>query len=71
MAESVLVPAAVFFGSWLVNGPYEGFRDDRIFYGVTTSVSGFMLVWMSTIFPYTAFVVGRRLIGSRRDGVPQ
>ena len=70
MTVSVLVPAAVFFGSWLVNGPYEGFRDDRIFYGVVTSVSGFMLVWMSTIFPYTAFVFGRRLIRSRRDGVP-
>ena len=67
---SVLVPAAVFFGSWLVNGPYEGFRDDRIFNGVVTSVSGFMLVWMSTIFPYTAVVFRRKLIRSRRDGVP-
>ena len=66
---SVLVPAAVFVGSWLVNGPYEGFRDDRIFNGVVASVSGFMLVWMSTIFPYTAVVFGRKLIRSRRDGV--
>ena len=34
MTVSVLVPTAVFVGSWLVNGPYEGFRDDRIFNGV-------------------------------------
>ena len=26
MTVSVLVPTAVFVGSWLVNGPYEGFR---------------------------------------------
>ena len=70
MTVSVLVPAAVFFGSWLVNGPYEGFRDDRIFNGVVASVSGFMLIWMSTIFPYTAVVFGRKLIRSRRDGFP-
>ena len=70
MTVSVLVPAAVFVGSWLVNGPYEGFRDDRIFNGVVASVSGFMLVWMSTIFPYTAVVFGRKLIRSQRDGIP-
>ena len=38
MTASVLVPAAVFFGSWLVNGPYEGFWDDQIFNGVVASV---------------------------------
>ena len=70
MTVSVLVPTAVFVGSWLVNGPYEGFRDDRIFNGVVASVSGFMLVWMSTIFPYTAVVFGRKLIRSQRDRVP-
>ena len=70
MTVSVLVPTAVFVGSWLVNGPYEGFRDDRIFNGVVASVSGFMLVWMSAIFPYIAVVLGRKLIRSRRDGVP-
>ena len=70
MAMAVLVPAAVFFGSWLVNGPYEGFRDDRIFNGVVASVSGFMLVWMSAIFPYTAFVFGRAFWRCRRNGVP-
>ena len=68
MTVSVLVPTAVFVGSWLVNGP--GFRDDRIFNGVVASVSGFMLVWISTIFPYTAVVFGGKLIRSQRDGVP-
>ena len=35
MTVSVLVPAAVFVGSWLVNGP--GFRDNRIFNRVVAS----------------------------------
>ena len=70
MAMAVLVPMALFGGDWVLNGPLEGFRDERIFTWVTVSVFGFMLVWLGTIFPYTAFVFGRSLWRRRRDGVP-
>ena len=61
----VLVPVLFFCWSWLVNGPYEGVRDDRIFHWVVASVSAFILLWMATTFPYTVFVLWRR-----RDELP-
>ena len=70
MAMAFLVPAALFGGIWVLNGPLEDFRDERIFTWVTVSVVGFMLVWLGTIFPYTVFVFGRALWRRRRDGVP-
>ena len=70
MGAAVLVPAALFGGSWALNGPFDGFRDERIFTWVTVSVVCFMLVWMGAIFPYTALVFGRALWRCRRDGVP-
>ncbi len=60
LAVWVLAPVLLFCWGWLVNGPYEGVRDDRIFHWVVASVSGFMLIWMATIFPYTAFMLWRR-----------
>ena len=70
MAMAVLVPVALFGGSWVLNGPFEGFRDERIFTWVTVSVAGFMVAWMCTIFPYTVLVFGRALWRCRRNGVP-
>ena len=66
LAVWVLVPVLLFCWSWLVNGPYEGVRDDRIFHLVVASVSGFMLLWMATTFPYTVFALWRR-----RDELPR
>ena len=70
LSIAVLVPTVVFGLSWVLIGPLEGFRDERIFTWVTVSVACFMLVWMSTIFPYIAFVLGRALWRCRRDGIP-
>ena len=55
----VLVPVLFFCWGWLVNGPYEGVRDGRIFHWVVASVSAFILLWMATTFPYTVFVLWR------------
>jgi hypothetical protein len=60
LAAWVLAPVLVFCWSWLVNGPYEGMRDDRIFHWALASTSAFMLVWMAAIFPYTAFMLWKR-----------
>ena len=69
IALAAMVPVGVFLEIWLVNGPYDGFRDDRIFYGVVGSMVAFMLAWTGTIFPYTAFMFGRALWRRRRGGV--
>ena len=60
LAAWVLAPVLVFCWGWLVNGPYEGMRDDRIFHWALASTSAFMLVWMAAIFPYTAFMLWKR-----------
>ena len=70
LSMAVLVPMVVFGLSWVLIGPLEGFRDERIFTWVTVSVVGFMLVWLGAIFPYTAFVFGRALWRCRRGGIP-
>ena len=56
----VLAPVLLFCWGWLVSGPYEGVRDGRVFDWMVSSVSAFMLVWMATVFPYTAFMLWRR-----------
>ena len=56
----VLAPVLFFCWGWLVSGPYEGVRDERVFVWMVSSVSAFMLVWMAAVFPYTAFMLWRR-----------
>ena len=62
LALAVLVPAAVFAGGWVIGGAYVGFRDERTFYLVVVSVSSFLLIWITTAFPYAAFVLGKALV---------
>ena len=66
---ALLVPGVVFSASWVLTGPYSGFRDDRIFDLVVVSVSGFMLIWMFITFPLGGFLLGMDLVRLRRRGV--
>ena len=59
---AALVPVAVFAGSWVLAGPFAGFRDERTFDLVVVSTSSFMLIWIAVVFPYPAFVFIRALI---------
>ena len=65
---ALLVPDVVFSASWVLTGPYSGFRDDRIFDLVVVSVSAFMLIWMFITFPLGGFLLGMDLVRLRRRG---
>ena len=66
LLAAVLVPVAVFAAYWVVGGPYGGFRDPRIFDVVVTSVSSFVLIWGSAVFPRSFFMLGRDLFQAWR-----
>ena len=70
LGMAVLVPVSVFGCVWVMSGPFEGFRDERLFTWVTVSVAGFMVAWLGAVLPYMGFVFGRALWGCWRDGVP-
>ena len=65
---AVLAPVSVFTGSWFVGGPYEGFRDERVFGLVVVSVSSYILIWGALVVPYCVFVFGRAWLMCRRQG---
>ena len=68
LAFAVLVPVTVFVGGWVTGGAYLGFRDERAFDLMVVSVSSFVLIWITTAFPYTAFVFGKALFLYWRRG---
>ena len=71
LALAVLVPVAVFAGGWVTGGAYIGFRDERVFDLVVVSVSSFMLIWITIMFPSLTFVLMKALFRSwRRWEVP-
>ena len=59
MALAAFVPVTVFAGGWVTGGAYLGFRDKRAFDLMVVSVSSFVFIWITTAFPYTAFVFGK------------
>ena len=72
LALAVLVPLAVFAGGWVTGGAYVGFRDERTFDLVVVSVSSFMLIWATFVFPCFAFVFGKALFWYwRRGEIPE
>ena len=71
LLAAVLAPVAVFAAYWVVGGPYGGFRDPRIFEVVVTSVSSFVLIWASAVFPRSFFTLGRNLVQAWRHELPR
>ena len=71
LLAAVLAPVAVFAAHWVVGGPYGGFRDPRIFEVVVTSVSSFVLIWVSAVFPRSFFMLGRDLVQTWRHELPR
>ena len=61
LALAVGMPAVVFSASWVMNGAYEGVRDERFFSMVMVSATSFMLLWGVAAFLRVAFVLGREL----------
>ena len=71
LLAAVLAPVAVFAAYSVVGGPYGGFRDPRIFEVVVTSVSSFVLIWASAVFPRSFFTLGRNLVQAWRHELPR
>ena len=70
LGMAILVPVGVVGHGWIVGGPLEGFRDERVFTWVTVSVAIFMVSWLITAFAYMGFVVTRVVWRCRRSGLP-
>ena len=56
------LPAVVFSVSWVMNGAYEGVRDERFFGIVMVSAMSFMFLWGVAAFIRAVFVFGRYLV---------
>ena len=59
------LPVVVFSASWVMNGAYEGVRDERFFSLVMVSATSFMLLWGVAAFVRVVFVFGRELFQKR------
>ena len=68
LALAVIVPVAVFACGWMTGGAYIGFRDERAYDLVVVSVSSFMLIWMTIMFPSMTFVFMKVVFRSWRSG---
>ena len=62
LALAVVVPVVVFTAIWVLDGPFLGFRDGRIFQAVVTSASSFVFIWAATVFPYYFFLLGKCVV---------
>ena len=71
LALAIVLPAVVFSASWVMNGAYEGVRDERFFGLVMVSASSFMLLWGVAAFLRVAFVFGRELVQERPRTTPE
>ena len=71
LALAIVLPAVVFSASWVMNGTYEGVRDERFFGLVMVSALPFMLLWGVAAFLRVAFVFGRELVQERPRTTPE
>ena len=55
------LPAVVFSVSWVMNGAYEGVRDERFFGVVMVSAMSFVFLWGVSALVRVTFVLGREL----------
>ena len=65
------LPVVVFSASWVMNGAYEGVRDERFFGIVIVSVTSFAFLWGVAAFVRVVFVFGRYLVQERRRTTPE
>ena len=55
------LPVVVFSVSWVMNGAYEGVRDERFFGVVMVSAMSFVFLWGVAALVRVTFVLGREL----------
>lgn len=67
---AIAVPLAVFVSSWVLSGPFLGFRDDRIFGLVMLSFFSFFTIWAVSVLPYSFFLLGRAFLRLWGTGSP-
>ena len=65
LVSAIGLPVVVFSASWVMNGAYEGVRDERFFSLVMVSATSFMLLWGVAAFVRVVFVFGRELFQKR------
>ena len=68
---AVGMPAVVFSASWVMNGAYEGVRDERFFGIVIVSAMSFVFLWGVSALVRVTFVFGRYLVQERRRTTPE
>ena len=68
IAMAVLIPAVHLAGIWVMSGPPQGFRDERIFVWATVSVAGFTAAWLITAILHAAFLPAKSLWRRRQSG---
>ena len=68
---AILLPAVVFSVSWVMNGVYDGVRDERFFDLAMVSAASFMFLWGPSVILRVAFVFVRKFFQERLRTTPK
>ena len=71
LVSAIGLPVVVFSASWVMNGAYEGVRDERFFGIVIVSAMSFVFLWGVSALVRVVFVFGRYLVQERRRATPE